>query len=184
MQSLLAKTTTCLKKNGPVRASRRYLDNRTDQLGCARAFALDLPGGSGLIESGLRHVHPARFKQATATSAQPASNKPAPRGLKPTLTPSASSAPSAPISAGMPVGPATDFTAHYPPEWADVAWALLEPRDHVHYPDDFANHAGDGLFITVRSLAGIFFGFCRSRGGGAGGRDRWTREDRFGGRDH
>ncbi len=76
-----------LEKNGPVRAARRYLDNRTDQLGCARAFALDLPGGSGLIESGLRHVHPARFKQATATSAQPASNKPAPRGLKPTLTP-------------------------------------------------------------------------------------------------
>jgi hypothetical protein len=74
MQSLLAKTTTCLKKNGPVRAARRYLDNRTDQLGCARAFALDLPGGSGLIESGLRHV------------AQPASNKPPPRPPSPLQT--------------------------------------------------------------------------------------------------
>jgi len=52
MQSLLAETTTCLKQNGVVRAAWRDLDHRTDQLGCARAFALDLPGGSGLIESG------------------------------------------------------------------------------------------------------------------------------------
>ena len=47
----------------PVRAARRYLGNRLDQLDYPRALSLDLPIGSGLIESGHRHVLQARLKQ-------------------------------------------------------------------------------------------------------------------------
>lgn len=50
----------------PVRAALRYLENRLDQLDYARALKLDLPVGSGLIESGHRHVLQARLKQAGA----------------------------------------------------------------------------------------------------------------------
>ena len=53
-------------ENAPVRAALRYLGNRTDQLDYARALALDLPVGSGLIESGHRHVLQARIKKAGA----------------------------------------------------------------------------------------------------------------------
>jgi hypothetical protein len=53
-------------ENAPVRAVLRYLGNRTDQLDYARALALDLPVGSGLIESGHRHVLQARIKKAGA----------------------------------------------------------------------------------------------------------------------
>ena len=53
-------------ENAPVRAALRYLGNRTDQLDYARALALNLPVGSGLIESGHRHVLQARIKKAGA----------------------------------------------------------------------------------------------------------------------
>ena len=50
----------------PVRAALRYLENRPDQLDYAHALAHDLPVGSGLIESGHRHVLQARLKQPGA----------------------------------------------------------------------------------------------------------------------
>jgi hypothetical protein len=59
----------CLDDQAPVRAALRYLGNlgnRTEQLKYARALALDLPVGSGLIESGHRHVIQARLKPAGA----------------------------------------------------------------------------------------------------------------------
>ena len=56
----------CPDEHAPVRAALRYLGNRTDQLDYAYALAHDLPVGSGLIESGHRHVLQARLKQAGA----------------------------------------------------------------------------------------------------------------------
>ena len=53
-------------EKAPVRAALRYLGNRTDQLDYAYALAHDLPVGSGLIESGHRHVLQARIKKAGA----------------------------------------------------------------------------------------------------------------------
>jgi hypothetical protein len=50
-------------EHAPVRAARRYLDRRREQLDYPRALALDLPIGSGLIESGNRHVLQSRLKQ-------------------------------------------------------------------------------------------------------------------------
>ena len=47
----------------PVRAARRYLGHRLDQLDYPRAVRLDLPIGSGMIESGHRHVLQARLKR-------------------------------------------------------------------------------------------------------------------------
>lgn len=52
------------EENAPVRVARRYLHHRRDQLDYPRALRLDLPIGSGLIESGHRHVLQARLKQA------------------------------------------------------------------------------------------------------------------------
>ena len=49
-----------------VRNGHRYLTNRIDGLDYPRALKLDLPIGSGLIESGHRHVLPARLKKAGA----------------------------------------------------------------------------------------------------------------------
>ena len=51
------------EEQAPVRAALRYLNNRTDQLDYPRALRLGLPIGSGLIESGHRHVLQARLKQ-------------------------------------------------------------------------------------------------------------------------
>jgi len=48
----------------PVRTGYRYLNNRLDCLDYPRALALGLPIGSGMIESGHRHVLQARLKQA------------------------------------------------------------------------------------------------------------------------
>ena len=48
----------------PVRQGHRYLNNRLDCLDYPRALALGLPIGSGLIESGHRHVLQARLKKA------------------------------------------------------------------------------------------------------------------------
>lgn len=50
-------------EEAPVRAAHRYLGHRLDQLDYPRALRLDLPIGSGLIESGHRHVLQARLKQ-------------------------------------------------------------------------------------------------------------------------
>ena len=48
----------------PVRCALRYLSNRLEQVDYPRALANDLPIGSGLIESGHRHVLQARLKRA------------------------------------------------------------------------------------------------------------------------
>jgi hypothetical protein len=50
----------------PVTNAHRYLTNRTDCLDYPRALRLGLPIGSGLIESGHRHVLQARLKKAGA----------------------------------------------------------------------------------------------------------------------
>lgn len=61
-----AEPPECPDEQAPVRAALRYLGNRTDQLDYAYAIAHDLPVGSGLIESGHRHVLQARIKKAGA----------------------------------------------------------------------------------------------------------------------
>lgn len=53
-------------EEAPVRAAHRYLHHRRAQLDYPRALRLDLPIGSGLIESGHRHVLQARLKQPGA----------------------------------------------------------------------------------------------------------------------
>jgi len=50
----------------PARVALRYLENRTHQLDYPAALAAGLPIGSGLIESGNRHVLQRRLKQAGA----------------------------------------------------------------------------------------------------------------------
>jgi hypothetical protein len=52
------------EEDAPVRKSYRYLNNRLDCLDYPRALALGLPIGSGMIESGHRHVLQARLKKA------------------------------------------------------------------------------------------------------------------------
>jgi len=54
------------EEDAPVRNGHRYLTNRTDCLDYPRALKLDLPIGSGMIESGHRHVLQARLKKAGA----------------------------------------------------------------------------------------------------------------------
>ena len=49
--------------NAPVTAAWRYLSNRRNSLDYARALENDLPIGSGLIESGRKHVLHARLKK-------------------------------------------------------------------------------------------------------------------------
>ena len=51
-------------EEAPVRSAQRYLNNRLTCLDYPGALALGLPIGSGLIESGHRHVLQARLKQA------------------------------------------------------------------------------------------------------------------------
>ena len=50
--------------DAPVRNAHRYLTQRTDCLDYPRALKLELPIGSGMIESGHRHVLQARLKKA------------------------------------------------------------------------------------------------------------------------
>jgi hypothetical protein len=50
----------------PVRRGHRYLSNRIGSLDYPRALKLGLPIGSGMIESGHRHVLQARLKEAGA----------------------------------------------------------------------------------------------------------------------
>jgi len=54
------------EEDAPVRNGHRYLVNRTDCLDYPRALRLELPIGSGQIESGHRHVLQARLKKAGA----------------------------------------------------------------------------------------------------------------------
>jgi hypothetical protein len=54
------------EEEAPVRNGLRYLTNRQDCLDYPRALKLDLPIGSGMIESGHRHVLQARLKKAGA----------------------------------------------------------------------------------------------------------------------
>jgi hypothetical protein len=51
-------------EEAPVRAAHRYLTNRVDCLDYPRALKSGLPIGSGMIESGHRHVLHARLKKA------------------------------------------------------------------------------------------------------------------------
>ena len=51
-------------EQAPVRCALRYLSNRLDCVDYPRAIATELPIGSGLIESGHRHVLQARLKRA------------------------------------------------------------------------------------------------------------------------
>jgi hypothetical protein len=53
-------------EEAPVRNSHRYLSNRLGCLDYPRALTLGLPIGSGMIESGHRHVLHARLKKAGA----------------------------------------------------------------------------------------------------------------------
>jgi len=55
---------TTAEEEAPVRNGYRYLTNRTDCLDYPRALELRLPIGSGMIESGHRHVLQARLKKA------------------------------------------------------------------------------------------------------------------------
>jgi hypothetical protein len=50
------------EENAPVRAAHRYLSNRADTLDYGAALQAGLPIGSGLIESGHKHVLQARLK--------------------------------------------------------------------------------------------------------------------------
>jgi hypothetical protein len=52
------------EEEAPVRNAHRYLSNRRDCLDYPRAIELGLPIGSGIIESGHRHVLHARLKKA------------------------------------------------------------------------------------------------------------------------
>ena len=52
------------EEDAHVRNGHRYLTNRTDCLDYPRAIRLGLPIGTGLIESGHRHVLQARLKNA------------------------------------------------------------------------------------------------------------------------
>jgi len=51
-------------EEAPVRAAHRYLSNRLKELDYVGALAKELPIGSGLIESGHKHVLQARLKLA------------------------------------------------------------------------------------------------------------------------
>jgi len=50
------------EEDAPVRAAERYLSNRREQLDYAGAMARELPIGTGMIESGHKHVLQARLK--------------------------------------------------------------------------------------------------------------------------
>ena len=72
VQKVIDALAPCLEPEGtaeeesPVRNASRYLTNRRNCLDYPRALALGLPIGSGMIESGHRHVLQARLKKAGA----------------------------------------------------------------------------------------------------------------------
>jgi hypothetical protein len=55
------------EEQAPVRAASRYLENRPDQLDYQSAKKRGLPVGSGMIESGHKHILQARLKIAGAS---------------------------------------------------------------------------------------------------------------------
>ena len=59
-----AEPATVSDEEAPVRAALRYLSRRLPYLNYPEALARELPIGSGLIESGHKHVLQARLKQA------------------------------------------------------------------------------------------------------------------------
>lgn len=59
-----AEAQAVADEEAPVRSALRYLSNRREQLDYPRAIARQLPIGSGLIESGHKHVLHARLKKA------------------------------------------------------------------------------------------------------------------------
>lgn len=60
------ESPTIADEEAPVRNGHRYLQNRLECLDYPRALKLGLPIGSGMIESGHRHVLHARLKKAGA----------------------------------------------------------------------------------------------------------------------
>ena len=69
VQKVVSALEPCLEpkstadEEAPVRQGHRYLTNRLDCLDYPRALKLGLPIGSGMIESGHRHVLQARLKK-------------------------------------------------------------------------------------------------------------------------
>ena len=69
-QKVIETLAECLEplevpdKDAPVRSGHRYLSNRVDCLDYPEADRLGLPIGSGMIESGHRHVLHSRLKKA------------------------------------------------------------------------------------------------------------------------
>lgn len=61
----------CPDDKAPTRAALRYLSNRAGQLDYAAALAAELPIGSGLIESGHRHIFHRRLKLPGAAWLRP-----------------------------------------------------------------------------------------------------------------
>ena len=53
---------TAPEKQAPVRAAHRYLSNRSDQLDYINALASGMPVGTGIIESGHKHIIQSRLK--------------------------------------------------------------------------------------------------------------------------
>ena len=64
MADFLEDPATTPDELAPVRVATRYLSNRLHCLNYPKAIANDLPIGSGLIESGHKHVLHARLKKA------------------------------------------------------------------------------------------------------------------------
>jgi hypothetical protein len=62
----IAEPAELPEEKAPARKALRYLENRLSQLDYLAALAAGLPIGSGLIESGNRHVLQRRLKQAGA----------------------------------------------------------------------------------------------------------------------
>jgi hypothetical protein len=58
------ESNVTIDEEAPVRNGYRYLNNRLDCLDYPRALKLGVPIGSGMIESGHRHVLHARLKKA------------------------------------------------------------------------------------------------------------------------
>jgi hypothetical protein len=56
------ETDSVAEEDAPVRAAERYLGNRRNQLDYAGAIERGLPIGTGMIESGHKHVLQARLK--------------------------------------------------------------------------------------------------------------------------
>ena len=80
------------EENAPARRAHRYLDKRRDQLDYQSALGRGLPVGSGIIESGRRHVLQARLKI------------PAHGGSRRTPMPWPNCAPAGPTAYGAPFG--------------------------------------------------------------------------------